>query len=293
MNNFISVVIPTIDRTVTMLSRAVQSVKNQTLSVSEIIIVDDNLPENFAISSTIIDFCNKNQLIYIYTGHVGAASARNLGINKATGEYIAFLDDDDIWLPNKLCLQMPLFEDSNIGLVYSRGYTINIKNNHSVSIISPYATDSYFKTEVSYHDLLDKNYIGTTTQLVIRKSTLLKIKGFDEQLPSRQDYDLCLRIAFDYRCVGVDKPLFIHYIHSQNQITAKAKINMTGYKLLFHKYKNDIYKIKDAPRKWCYRIMRCAREASAYGIFLKYSVIDIISDPCSIKETLKEIFKHN
>ena len=104
----------------------------------------------------------------------------------------------------------------------------------------------------------------------MRKSILIQINGFDESLPSRQDYDLCLRIARHYRCVGVDDYLFLHYIHSKNQITANANINMRGYQLLFKKFKSDIYEIKDAPRKWYYRIARWALASSSYTIFIKY-----------------------
>lgn len=288
MNNSISVIIPTIDRTVDTLNLAVQSVKKQKLPVSEIIIVDDNDTNHSALSANITNYCHENNLIYIQTGHVGAAAARNTGINSASGEYIAFLDDDDIWLPDKLFVQMPLFSESNVGLVYSRGYTINTKNDKK-AVKTPYATDNYFKTEVFYQDLLIKNYIGTTTQLVIRKSVLAEIQGFDETLPSRQDYDLCLRVARHYRCVGADKYLFIHYIHSEKQITANSRINMIGYQLLFKKYKADIYKIKDAPRKWCYRIMRYAREDSSYIVFVKYLFIAIINSPLKFKETIKKI----
>ena len=290
MNDFISVVIPTFCRSIGMLNDAVQSVKGQKLPVDEIIIVDDNIDN--ALSRNIALYCHQNNLIYVASGNVGAAIARNIGINIAKGAYVAFLDDDDIWLSDKLLMQLPLFSDPNVGLVYSRGYTIKI-DSHGHTFKTPYATDSYYKTEVYYKDLLEKNYIGTTSQLVARKSVLMHINGFDESLPSRQDYDLCLRVARHYRCLGVDDYLFIHYIHSEDQITAHANINMIGYKFVFKKYKSDIYQIKDAPRMWCYRIMRCALADSSYPIFIRYLFLAIISNPFKIKETIKKCIKQN
>lgn len=288
MKDFISAVIPTFCRTINMLNNAVQSVKKQTVPVYEIIIVDDN--RDNSLSEKISLYCQENDLIYIASGNVGAAAARNIGINIAKGDYIAFLDDDDIWLPNKLLLQMPLFLNSDTGLVYSRGYTTKL-NDQGIALQIPYATDRYYKMEVRYEDLLEKNYIGTTSQIVAKKSVLLQINGFDESLPSRQDYDLCLRIARYYRCLGADEYLFLHNIHSDNQITSNTITNMQGYKLLFEKYKTDIQGVKDAPRKWCYRISNHALVGKSYGIFIKYFFMAILYNPLKIKETVARCFK--
>lgn len=290
MNDQISVIIPTYCRAVSTLHAAVQSVKEQDVPVLEIIIIDDNY--DTSLSKDIVSYCQENALVYAASGNAGAAVARNIGINIAQGSFIAFLDDDDTWLPNKLSMQIPLFSNSNVGLVYSRGYTVKVDDYGNI-LKKPYATDSYFKEIVRYRDLLEKNYIGTTSQLVVKKSVLLQINGFDESLPSRQDYDLCLRIAKHYRCLGVNEYLFIHNIHRENQITANASINMKGYQMLFHKYKSDIYQIADAPRKWCYRITRNALHGKAYAVFLKYLFLAVLYNPFKIKETIQKCIAHN
>lgn len=285
MNNLISVIIPTYCRSISMLHTAVQSVKEQREPVYEIIIVDDN--NDRLLSKSIFLYCQENNLIYMASGNVGAAAARNVGINIAKGTYVAFLDDDDTWLPDKLSMQMPLFSGSNIGLVYSRGYTVKTDEYGNILKV-PYATDPYFRTEVYYKDLLEQNYIGTTTQLIVKKAALIQINGFDESLPSRQDYDLCLRIAKQYRCIGVNEYLFIHNIHNESQITANAITNMKGYQILFQKYKSDIYQITDAPRKWCYRITRNALYGKSYAVFFKYLFRAILYNPLKIRETIKK-----
>jgi len=285
----VSVVIPTYHRTVAVLSRAVDSVLNQSFLPSDIIVVDDNNGD-LQLSQDIAAFCRSCQVRYIYSGGRGGSGARNLGIQAACGEYVAFLDDDDQWLPEKLEIQLPLFESPDVGLVYSRGYTFTTGRNHPIGQ-KPYATDAYFKAEVFYKDLLLKNYIGTTTQLVVRRRILNAIGGFDESLPSRQDYDLCLRVAKVSRCVGADCHTFIHYIHSRGQITANPKANMLGYRMLLKKYRADIFYVKGAYHSFCCRIARCARANRSYPVFAVYYLMALLSDPAKIKKTTDKCFE--
>lgn len=288
MTNSISVIIPSYRRTTAVLAKAVESVQLQKHPVSEIIVVDDNKNDP-ALSHSIKKFCKDYQAKYISSGGVGGAGARNRGIDAATGKYIAFLDDDDIWMPEKLSAQMVLFTDPSVGLVFSRGYTVTIKQD-GTSSWEYYATDSYYKPQVSYQDLLVKNYIGTTTQLVVRRDILRKLGGFDETLPSRQDYDLCLRVAKEYRCIGSNEYLFIHYLHGGEQITANPHVNLVGYQMLLNKYHNDICHVPGAYCGACYRIARFARLDRSYGVFAKYMLLAILRDPFHIGKTIKKCF---
>lgn len=286
MNYSVSVIIPSYHRTIDILSRAVESVQRQEYPILEIIIVDDN--ENGSIlSKSIKAFCFTHQLKYIQSGGIGGAGARNCGANAALGEYIAFLDDDDEWLPEKLKVQLALFTSADIGLVYSRGYTVTVKADGTI-FREHYATDQYYKTEVRYGDLLAKNYIGTTTQIVVRRDILQTIGGFDETLPSRQDYDLCLRVAKNYRCVGADHYLFIHYLHNDGQITSNPHTNMVGYRMLLHKYQKDIRRVDGAYRGFCYRIARCARADRSYVVLIMYTFLALLDDPFCASETIKK-----
>lgn len=289
MNDSVSVVIPSYHRTTSILSKAVESVRRQKYPILEIIVVDDNI-DDLNLSTAIKAFCLDHQLKYILAGGIGAAGARNCGINAASGKYIAFLDDDDEWLPDKLVVQMALFTSPDIGLVYSRGYTVTIENN-GTSSQKFYSTDRYYKVAVSYRDLLIKNYIGTTTQIVVRRDILQRLGGFDESLPSRQDYDLCLRVAKEYRCVGADRHLFIHYLHNEGQITADPHRNMIGYQMLLYKYRDDIHRVEDSYRGFCYRIARYARMNRSYTVFAKYVLLALLDSPFSARETIKKCFQ--
>lgn len=289
MNKSISIIIPSFNRSVRILSNAVESVFRQDYPISEIIVVDDNY-DNPYLSKSIEEFCISNKLIYIQSHGIGASGARNCGINIASGEYIAFLDDDDEWLPQKIKAQMNLFSRPNIGLVYCRGYTTTINANGEISQ-GYYATDRYYKTKVTYDDLLMRNYIGTTTQIIIKKDILKKLGGFDETLPSRQDYDLCLRVSRKYQCVGSNQHLFIHHIHDKGQITDDPRRNIVGYQMLLRKYKKDIRSINDAYLGFCYRIARCAHAGQIYPIFIKYMILACLNNPLKICESIKKCFK--
>lgn len=288
MKKSISVIIPSYRRATTFLAKAVESVKNQTYPVSEIIIVDDNKNDP-DLSRSIKIFCRNCQVKYISSGGIGGAGARNCGIDVAAGEYVAFLDDDDVWLPDKLKVQMELFTSPSVGLVFSRGYTATEGIGGTLSW-GNYATDSYYKTEVNYQDLLVRNYIGTTTQIVVRKSVLQKIGGFDKTMPSRQDYDLCLRVAREYRCIGSEQYLFIHYLHSGEQITSSPHRNLIGYKMLLDKYYNDIRCVQGAYGSACRRISRFARLNRSYGVFVKYMLLAILDNPSQMGKTIKSVW---
>ena len=111
----ISVIIPTFNR-VDLLKNAINSVLTQTYSNIEIIVIDDNSNDK---TESLIKNLNDNRINYIKNKeNLKAPLCRNIGINISRGEFIAFLDDDDIWYPNKLEEQIKLFDNSNVGLVY-------------------------------------------------------------------------------------------------------------------------------------------------------------------------------
>ena len=128
--NFVSIIIPTYNRSLNYIRRAIKSIQQQTYKNYEIIISDDNLP-NSNYSLQINDYCVRNNLKYLNTsGRKGANVARNRGADIAVGNYLAFLDDDDVWVKNKLELQLNYFTDDNIGMVYSNGYVLTSNSKY-------------------------------------------------------------------------------------------------------------------------------------------------------------------
>ena len=113
--NLVSIIIPTYNRE-KYLEEAILSIINQTYKNFEILVIDDGSKENYAER-----ICNKyNNCTYLYKKNGGVSSARNFGIKKSKGDFIAFLDDDDVWKINKLEIQLNLLlKNRNIDCIHS------------------------------------------------------------------------------------------------------------------------------------------------------------------------------
>lgn len=231
--DLLSVIIPTFQRKILTINRAVESVKNQSYPYIEIIIVDDN-ENNSPLSVEIKDYCEKENIIYIKQfGNTGACNARNLGVINSNGEYIAFLDDDDEWLPSKAYEQITVLK-KGYSLVFSKGLNVyeNILNEER-----SYGNNDNFIQTPGFKDLLVKNYVGTTSQIMVTRECFFQVNGFDPQFHARQDYDFCIRVSQYFKLYGVDKILFKHYHHHEFQISKDIEYSLQGYRMLFKKYK--------------------------------------------------------
>lgn len=233
----VSVVIPTHNR-VDLLPRAIRSVQNQTFKDFEIIIVSDGstdgtdeLMENLSQKDSRINY------ISYYPGHNGNY-ARNTGIKAAKGEYIAFLDDDDEWLPTKLEVQLKMMEsDNKIGLVYT--------GTHSVYADDGIEYDSFpkFHGDMS-KQVLYNNFAGSTTTVMLRRSILDKTGLFDEELPAMQDYDLWIRICQIAKVGVISEPMVNYYNYNNSgQISANFEKYEYAYSYINKKYEGLFSKL--------------------------------------------------
>ena len=173
----VSVIIPTHNRAESLRS-AITSVLNQTYQDFEIIIIDDASKDN---TREVIAHFSDTRIKYIYNQlGKGDAGSRNIGIINSSGEYIALLDDDDEWLPEKLEMQTYLLDNgpSEVGGVYTGRIPIEKVSGRILPIYNPKTTD-----------LLKENCI-TTSSILIRKKCFEKYGLFDEGMPSCSDYDM-------------------------------------------------------------------------------------------------------
>jgi len=210
----VSVVIPTYNRA-RFLCEAINSVLNQTFRDFEVIVVDDGSTDNTAeLLSRYSD-----SIHYVRQDHRGRSHARNCGIQLARGEYIAFLDSDDIWLPDKLERQMTLFkEDPDFGLVHGAVEVIDEEGK-----IAPHLTAFFQKGFArqraqgeTYERLLLHHTMYTSTVMVPRK-IFEDIGLYDPALDPREDLDLYLRIAWKYRVDSVaGRPLCRYRVQRKN-----------------------------------------------------------------------------
>jgi glycosyltransferase involved in cell wall biosynthesis len=203
-NGLVSVVIPTITKRKQELKRSLESVKNQTYKNIEIVVVDEGL---------------------------AAPIQRNIGIKRSLGEFIAFLDDDDIWFPEKIEEQVAL---------------LNKKEFQDAGLCVTWILDKRFGTErvnktpkVITHDyVLDAFNLQSTSSYMFRKSHLKKYGGFDETLPSAQEYDLALRLSEHNPIICVPKVLVMQNA-TEGQISENWKKKIKGILAIRKKHKKN------------------------------------------------------
>jgi len=205
----ISVVIPTHNR-YEFLKRALASVLSQTYQPSEIIVIDDGSTDN--TSHIKQDFPS---IKYFYQKNGGVSSARNLGIKKASYEWIAFLDSDDEWHPTKLKEQV-LFHKQNQDILMSYTDERWVRDAKEVKIPKKFKKYSgeVFDKCLSY-------CIIAPSASIIHKDLFSKVGLFDESLEVCEDYDLWLRIALEHQIGLVDKKLITKYAGHNDQLSFK------------------------------------------------------------------------
>ncbi|MGB2890207.1 MAG: glycosyltransferase [Candidatus Acidiferrales bacterium] len=196
----VSVVIPTYN-SAAFLEEAIQSVLGQTYSDFEVVVVDDGSTDGteYVVRSF------GDRVSYLKQDNRGVSAARNHGIQKSQGNYVAFLDSDDFWLPGKLAEQIPLLDrDAELGLVYSDWRVTSEKGVLEPSYLSNLAPASGYV----FDELVRSGFI-LTSGTVVRRSCLDDVGDFDETLSIAQDYDLWLRICYRWKIALVNKPLVI------------------------------------------------------------------------------------
>ena len=208
----VSIVIPTKNRP-QLLNRAINSILKQTYEDWELFIIND------AETKATINFSDSRIQIINNKNKTGANGARNTGINLATGNYIAFLDDDDAWDENKLLKQVNLMDTTKAILCYTGKKIIYQKKNTSMTRFS-------YRTHIlsPQFTLQLHNYIGTTSSVIIRSDALYDGILFDESLHSLQDYDFYLQLVEKGSFVGISEGLVTYYFDESIQHISVRKI---------------------------------------------------------------------
>lgn len=237
-NPTVSVIIPTYNRA-HLVGRAIQSVLNQTYQDFEIIVIDDGSTDN---TEDIIREFQKTDKRIKYIKHEknkGGSAARNTGIKAARGEYIAFQDSDDEWLPEKLEKQMRVFENAHpeVGVVYT-GF-LRIENDKENYIPSSWV----IKKEGNIHNELLKGNFVTTQSIVARKECFEKAGIFDESLPRLQDWELVIRLSKCYNFKCIDEPLLTSPF-TPDSISANNDALIKAAELILAKHFKDFDKHK-------------------------------------------------
>jgi glycosyltransferase involved in cell wall biosynthesis len=200
----VSVVIPTQGRA--SLSRALESVLGQTERDFELIVVDDHSPHGL-IDQALRGYADSRVRCIRLSGRGGAAAARNAGVSCATANYIAFLDDDDEWLPEKLAVQLRVIEESenSVGVVYTARITIYRDSGRTTITRLP----------LTFRPGITDNVV-TTSSVLLRRECFDRVGTFDEQLAIGSDYDMWLRIGREFVFHYLDMVLVKYHVHEDN-----------------------------------------------------------------------------
>lgn len=238
--NKVSVIITTYGRDIKIVKEAVESADNQTFDNLEVLIIDDNGygTEKQLDNQKFFSESRYRRVRYLVNKkNEGVQFSRNRGILESEGEFVAFLDDDDVWFKDKIEKQMKLMQDTkNCGMVFCDGYYM--LNDGEVTTKKDHNPDA-FKQEITHRMLLMNDYIGTTSQALIRKDALAKGGLFDINLPARQDYEMWLRISKNYTLAGVNEPLYYYRVHEGVQISKSSNKAYIGLSVILRKYADE------------------------------------------------------
>ncbi len=185
----VSIIIPTYNAG-KYIQGALSSVFAQSFEDFEIIIVDDGSVDDTAEQVKVVQ---DSRIVYCYKENQGPAAARNHGLQLAKGEYIAFLDVDDLWKPNKLEAHLNLMQNSpRMGMSFS---WFQILFDEPVPRFeSPWFAPPQKQT-LGFADFLERNWTGHSSSVVLRTQCMRDCKGFDENFYTGEDYYLWLQIA--------------------------------------------------------------------------------------------------
>ena len=231
----VSVVIPTHNRP-ELLKKAVNSVLGQTYKDLEVIVVDDGLETR---ADEVVNKFGDSRLKYIqHLEEKGGSAARNTGIKNASGEFIAFLDDDDEWLPDKLVIQMAQFELTSHDVGFCFSAVENIYSDRKYVTTVPSGIGDYHGLALSYFKSL------LTVTLIIKKYVFEEVGLFDEQLPSHQEADLMVRVTKIFKGFGVNQPLVKVAMGGHQQVGGSLKRKILGREMLLAKHMEELKKDK-------------------------------------------------
>lgn len=236
MNSRISVIIPSFNAG-RYIRFAIDSVLKQTYKDYEIIVIDDGSTDN--TPEMVRTYIATDQIKYFYQENAGLSAARNSGISRSTGEFIALLDADDEWNAEKLSYQVNMMNSSQyIGMVFT---DFNTFNDETILAKNKIGFKFEEHSQITFLELFrGLNFIHPSTVL-IRKTVFSRCGYFDTELRAVEDYDMWLRISKEFRIIGIKKPLTNIRLHGGNM--SKNIENMLRSELkALSKYKEEVEK---------------------------------------------------
>lgn len=221
----VSVIIPAFNAML-YLPETVESVLRQTFTDFEVLIVNDGSSDNTAQwASQLVD----PRVKLISQANQGLPGARNTGITHAQGEYLAFLDADDIWEPTKLEKQVHLLEENpTVGLVYTWSALVDHTGKSTGRVFAYCAEGDAWKK------LIEENVVGCGSAAMVRRCCFETVGVFDRNLRSAEDWDMWIRIGSRYRFAVIKEPL-VQYRQHPSSMSKNWQVMEQAFRIVIEK----------------------------------------------------------
>lgn len=289
-NSLVSIVVATYKRDLS-LKNALESLINQTYKNIEIIVIDDNANEewNKKVKRIIDEISNKSNIIYVKNEkNKGSAKTRNIGIDKANGEYITFLDDDDIYLPNKILNQLNKMKEYNadfsvtdLELLSENGKIIEKRTRN-------YIKDFSIKNLLKYHFMY---HITGTDTMMFKRKYLIDIGKFEPIDVGDEFYLMQKAIESGGKFIYIPVCDIKAYVHTKTEGLSSGESKINGENMLYEykkKYFNELDKKSIRYIKMRhYAVLGFAElRRKHYLGFIKNAIMSIISSPMQCTKLL-------
>lgn len=273
----VSVVIPVYNRG-KFVGETIQSVLAQSFRDFEIIAIDDGSTDNSL--EVLRSFGDRVSVLQHPNGeNRGQSAAINLGLRRARGKYIAILDSDDLWMPEKLEILVGFLESHpDVGLVYSNGQWVDEEGNSKGVIYGPNHTETSDPSKV-----LLNCYFALPSNSVVRREAFERAGEFDETLRTAQDHDMAIRIAEVARLAYVDRVLWSYRRHGASVSKRSGERRwQIGFYILEKARKRYPYPpsvIRKRRAVLNFRLGQLAKEREAWHKFLWHMAVAGVLDP--------------
>ncbi len=237
----VSVVIPTYKHADFVLS-ALESAFVQTFGNVEIIVINDGSPDD--TRKLLIPLADAGKIVYVEQSNSGVANARNKGLELASGEFIAFLDDDDVWYPDKLEWQSEALcpNESVCGVCGEADWLGDPPAGHGVS---------HVPALIDLATLLNGNPIRTPGQTLFRTELVRQVGGFDQSIAGADDWDLYLKLARIKPILGVQRRCIQYRWHSGNNSRSYWRM-WSGLRRVYLRHYRRVYRFSPARFLWAF-----------------------------------------
>jgi glycosyltransferase involved in cell wall biosynthesis len=218
----ISVIIPAYN-VAPYIGETLDSVFAQTLVDYEVIVINDGSPDTAELERVLARFIAR--LNYIKQENRGASAARNAGLRAARGEFVAFLDADDLWLPHYLDEQIRFIRERNCDLVCADAEVFSNDSHQDETYMESLMADAPPTGDVTFIGLLSAEQSLITSGVVVRRERVLEVGVFDEALRNSQDFDLWLRLARTGTRMAYQRRTLLRY-RSRNNSLSGDEVNV-------------------------------------------------------------------